>query len=269
MHPLPRRSFCCAFWFGLLATAGGLHGVPAVEAWTEILNSAPKRVLRTKLDADATREARLAVGAAWMSLQPTTDENLAQAERYFAELTQGDDEIAAQAGYLQARLWQLHYLQPDYVRAAELYAQLAEKQPASHWAQLGLVKLGLLKLYVLPAVKDRMAAAEQILAQIEVAAMQRDLHLQIGQAGVLLKAPLARILPHLLAADKIGGISGTAREDLVVQIGELSMRAGDLVQAQTYFKRYLQEYPNNVRAYEVAERLHEAQQLWAKREAVP
>jgi len=251
----------------LLVTATRCLGAqPTGEAWQEILNSAPKRVLKTAAGANVSREEKLAEGAAWMSLQPSTDENLAKAAGIFAELAQGDDEIAAQAAYLRARLWQLHFLQPNYARAAELFEQLAARQPESHWAQLGLVKLGMLKLYVLPDVPDRIAAAEEILTRITEPELQRDLHLQIGQAGVLLKEPLERFLPHLVAADQIGGISGTAREDLIVQIGELSMRAGLPEQAQKYLELYLKEFPNNVRAYAVAERLAEARQLLAGKE---
>jgi len=132
----------------------------------------------------------------------------------------------------------------------------------------------MLKLYVLnidAAVgADRLASAEALMQRIHEPALQRDLHLQIGQAGVVLKQPLPRILPHLVAADQAGGISGTAKEDLVVQIGELSLRAGLLEQSKDYFERYLQTYPDNLRAYAVARRLEETnRQLAAKREAQP
>lgn len=230
---------------------------PAEKAWSEILDSDPKRVLKQPAGAYAPRETQLAEGVAWMSLQPATDDNMAKAERILARLAEGDDAIAAQAGYLQGRLWQLHYLQPDYAKAAGFYAKLAERQPQSHWAQLGLVKLAMLKLYVLPEKGDRIAAAEAILQRVHERDLQRDLHLQIGQAGVVLKQPIPRFLSHLVAADEIGGVSGTAREDLIVQIGELSFRAGLKAQAKTYFERYLREYPDNVRAYAVRERLAE------------
>lgn len=242
------------------------------QAWSSLANSRPKDVLRNIDGSDASRPARLARAAAWMSLQPATDENMRVAAETFAELAAGNDEIAAEAAYLLARLHQLHYLEPDYAKAAELYRDLATRQPQSHWAQLGLVKLAMLKLYVLPdttaADADRLAPAESLLAQIREPLLQRDLHLQIGQAGVALKQPLRRLVPHLVAADRIGGISGTAREDLIAQIGELSRRAGLLEQAQEYFERYLREYPSNVRAYLVRLKLAEVNQCRAK-EAAP
>ncbi|MFZ9681759.1 MAG: hypothetical protein ACO3DQ_00930 [Cephaloticoccus sp.] len=255
--PLPWLRLRGFLWLGALVAAGWspARATAAGDAWAEILASQPGRVLKTPAGPDASREARLADGVAWLSLQPNTDVSLARAEKQFAALAEGDDDLAAQAVYLRARLHQLHYLQPDYGRAAELFEQLAARWPDSHWAQLGLVKLGLLKLYALPADGDPIAAAEAVLARISDEALQRDLHLQIGQAGVVLKAPLDRLLPHLVAADRIGGISGTAREDLIVQIGELSRRAGQLEQARVYFERYLREYATNVRAYTVQRRL--------------
>lgn len=184
-----------------------------------------------------------------------------QAEQLLVQLIDGDDEIAEQAAYLQARIYQLHLKQPDYPKAAELYRALAARRPQSHWAQLGLVKLALLKLYVLPdstaAGADRLAPAEALLPQIHEPLLQRDLHLQIGQAGVILKQPLPRFVPHLEAAARAGGIAGTAGEDLVIQVGELSYRAGFLRQARDYFERYLKEYPTNVRAYAATQRIAE------------
>lgn len=257
--PLPWLRLRGSLWLAAAVVAGvfPVRATAARDAWTEILANQPNRVLKTPAGPEASREARLADGVAWLSLQPTTDDSLARAEKQFAALAEGDDEIAAQAIYLQARLHQLHYLQPNYARAAELFEKLATRWPDSHWAQLGWVKLGLLKLYALPAEGDRITAAEAVLARVTDEALRRDLHLQIGQAGVVLKAPLPRFLPHLVAADRIGGISGTAREDLIVQIGELSRRTGQLEQAKVYFERYLREYATNVRAYTVQRRLED------------
>ena len=53
----------------------------------------------------------------------------------------------------------------------------------------------------------------------------------------------------------------------MVQIGELSLRAGLLEQSKEYFERYLKEYTENGRAYAVARRLEETnRQLAAAKE---
>jgi hypothetical protein len=262
-------------WCGvglLLAWPAAGRAEPAAaeltRAWTALTNCRPQDVLRI-LDAhSASRPEQLAWAAAQISVQPATDDHMRAAERVLERLAQGDDELAAAATYLRARVYQLHLAQPDFPRAAELYRELAARQPASHWAQLGLVKLAMLKLYVLPdaavAGTDRLAPAEALLAQIHEHRLQRDLHLQIGQAGVVFKLPLARLLPHLVAADRIGGISGTAHEDLIVQVTVLSLRAGLAAQAREYGERYLREYPTNVRAWTIKRLVAEANQRLAK-----
>ncbi|MEO6873398.1 MAG: tetratricopeptide repeat protein [Opitutaceae bacterium] len=252
-----------------LLAAGAASSADLNEAWLAIANSHPKDALRKLDESDPARAVQLARAVALMAQQSATDDNVRAAEKIFVELATGNDEPADEAAYLQARLYQLHYVQPDYAKAAELYQALAQRHPRSHWAQLGLVKLALLKLYVVPdttaAGSDRLAPAEALLAQISDPLLQRDLNLQIGQAGVALKQPLARFLPHLVAADRVGGITATAREDLIVQIGVLSMRAGDWAQAKKYFERYLVEFPNNVRAYDVKLNLDDAIRHLAKR----
>jgi hypothetical protein len=251
-----------------LAGAAAPASAELTRAWTALTNSRPQDVLRILEAESASRPEQLAWAAAQISVQPATDDHMRAAERVLERLAQGDDELAAAAAYLRARLYQLHLAQPDYPRAAELYRELAARQPSSHWAQLGLVKLAMLKLYVLPdatvAGSDRLAPAEVLLAQIHEPLLQRDLHLQIGQAGVALQQPLARLLPHLVAADRIGGISGTAQEDLIVQVTVLSLRAGLAAQTKEYGERYLREYPTNVRAWTIRRLVVEANQRLAK-----
>ena len=184
-----------------------------------------------------------------------------EADAVLKVLEQGTDDLAAEAAYLRARIYQLHLNEPDFAKAAQLYTDLAGRQPQSHWAQLGLVKLGLLKLYLLPDSKeptaDRLSAAEALLPRIREPLLRRDLALQIGQAGIILHQPQARFLPHLIAADRVGGLTGNAREDLIIQIGVLSERGGDWSTAREYFERYLAEYPTNIRAFTVRKKLGE------------
>lgn len=244
-----------------------LPAATPAEAWRALADSRPQDALRLLKSLPAGREAQLIEALALIHQQPVTDEALRQAELILVALAAGDDDFALQAHYLQARLHQVHYAQPDPARAAELYAALIARRPASHWAQLARVKLAMLHLYVLPAPggpEARLAQAEALLGQLAEPALQRDLHLQIGQAGVHHGLPPARVLPHLRAADRIGGAPGVAQEDLVIQIAELSFRAGDLATARAYFERYLREYAVNPRCFTVRHRLRELEAQAAK-----
>jgi len=226
-----------------------------------------------QLKGPADRERRLAEAVVAMDYQPVTQGRLRDAAAVLSELATGDDAIAAEAAYLEARMYQLHFQQADHARAAQLYRALADRQPQSHWAQLGLVKLGLLLLYSLPeptAPADRIAAAAALLPRITEPELVRDLQLQLGRAGTFYDQPIDTVLPRLLAADHIGGLIGQAREDLIVAIGELSMRAGHYAQARAYFERYEREYTYNMRLVTVRYRLEQLAAIEAKaREGKP
>lgn len=220
-----------------------------------------------------TREQTFAQAVIAVDYQPVTPDRLRAAETAFEELARGSDEIAAAAAYMQARLYQVHYQQPDYGRAAALYRALADRHPDSHWAQLGLVKLGLLLLYTLPepaASAERIAAATALLARIHEEKLQRDLHLQIAHAGTFYEQPLDTVLPHLVEVNRIGGLVGQVPEDLAVALGELSLRAGHYAQARAYFEAYLRDFTPNLRSVTVRQRLVDLAALEAKaKEARP
>jgi len=253
---------------GPLLAAGAVPPTDHDAAWRALANNRPQDVLRQLRRETDARADRLAWAAGRMGMQPSSDDNMREAEAVLAELARGPDELGAEAAYLRARIYQLHLTEPDFPKAATLYAELAERQPHSHWAQLGLVKLGMLKLYLLPdssdPAADRLAPAEALLARITEPLLRRDLDLQIGQAGIALHQPLARYLPHLIAAERVGGITGTAGEDLLVQIGVLSERGGDWGRAREYFERYLAAYPTNVRAFNIRQKLKEVNRRLAQ-----
>jgi tetratricopeptide (TPR) repeat protein len=219
-----------------------------------------------RIKGPSTRERKFAEAVIAIDHQPVTQDRLREAEATLADLARGDDEIAPAAAYLQARMHQIHFQQQDYARAAALYRALAERHPHSHWAQLGLVKYGLLLLYALPeptTSPGRIAAAAALLPRLEEKELVRDLHLQLGRAGTFYEQPLETVLPHLVAADTIGGLIGQAKEDLIVMIGELSLRAGNYPQSRAYFERYLRDYTYNLRLVTVRRRLEELTALEA------
>ena len=239
------------------------------EAWRLMANQLPRDAYAELggIKGAPTREQALAGAVVAVDYQPVTPDRLQTAEAVFAQLAAGTDEVADTAAYMQARMYQVHFQQPDYARAASLYQALAEKHPESHWAQLGLVKLGLLTLYTLPepvAPADRVAAAEALLPRIHDEKLRRDLHLQIGRACNHYGLSLDRALVHLKEVDRIGGLVGQMPEDLAVQLGELSLRAGHYADARMYFERYLRDFTPNLRSVTVKRRLEDLAALEAK-----
>ncbi|MEO5994280.1 MAG: hypothetical protein ABIP92_12120, partial [Arthrobacter sp.] len=195
-----------------------------------------------------------------MDAQPVTEPGLRQVEARLAELARGDDEIADASAYLMGRLYQAHYFTPDYARAAQEYERLATKSPGSYWAQLGLVKLALLRLFLLPEpVKPaaRVAAAEALLPRITRPELQRDAHIVIGRAGLFHGEPVDTVLAHLMEADRIGGLTLLKRGELQIQIGELSRREGRWEQARVYFQRFVDENDVDGRVHTVKVKLEE------------
>lgn len=239
------------------------------EAWQFMANQLPRDAYARldRIKGTPTREQALATAVVAVDYQPVTQDRLHDAEAVFAELARGDDEVADTAAYMQARLYQVHFQQPDYVRAAALYRALAARHPASHWAQLGLVKLGLLELYTLPepaAPAERIAAATALLGRIHEEKLQRDLHLQIAHAGTFYEQSLELVLAHLKEVDRIGGLVGQVPEDLAIELGELSLRAGHYADARRYFEAYLRDFTPNLRSVTVRRRLEDLAALEAK-----
>jgi len=207
-----------------------------------------------------SREAAFAEAVVLMDSQPVTDGGLREVAERLGELARGDDEIAQASAYLTGRLYQAHFFTPDYGRAAQEYARLAEQHPLSYWAQLGLVKLALLKLYLLPEPAEpaaRVAAAEALLPRLTIPDLRRDAHIVIGRASLFHAQPMAGVLAHLVEADRIGGLTGLKRVELQLQIAELSRREGRWEQARVYFQRFVDENDVDARVHTVKVKLEE------------
>ena len=249
---------------GLVCIGSGARAADAdvTAAWELVgrhqANDALAGLKKTRGPVD--REAAFAAAVVRMDAQPVTAAGLKQVEAQLSELARGSDEIAAASAYLVGRLYQAHFFPADFARAAQQYGQLADKHPASYWAQLGRVKLILLLLYVLPEPSEptaRIAAAEAQLARLTLPDLQRDAHIAIGRAQLFHGQPLAGVLSHLLAADRIGGLTGLKRVEFQLQIAELSLREKQWEQARVYFQRFLDENEVDGRIYTVKAKLAE------------
>ncbi|MEY3773751.1 MAG: hypothetical protein RLZZ129_531 [Verrucomicrobiota bacterium] len=228
------------------------------EAWRKVAGHLYTEAGLALRGAEASRERELAAAVLLAAQQPTTDERLRTVERRLRELAEPDDAVSAAALYLAGRLHQVHFSRPDYARAAEYFGQLADRFPDSHWAQLGLVKLGLLQLYMLPepgGPEARLAKAVALLPRLTIPQLRRDLLIVIARTRIFYEQPLDDVLNDLLAADAIGGLTGPALGEFLLQIAELSLRAGHLRQSRDYFTRYLGLNTADPRAYTANERL--------------
>lgn len=256
----------CCTWIilsGVSCTpAVGNAATELVTVWNYVAHSQPAeaRAALRLVESIGLRDQTLADVIVALTRLPITGDRLRELDMALTGLSTGSDDISAQALYLRARLHQVHAAPSNHARAGELYRELAKRHPASHWAQLGLVKLGLISLYALPEpadAADRLAGVAALLDALTEPALRRDLQMQIGWAGLFYDRPLDEVLPHLIAAEQEGGLFGLIPEDLVLQIGELSLRAGHVEQARSYFERFLREYPVSLRRYNVEQRLLE------------
>ncbi len=244
------------------------------EVWANAADSLSieARVALKKTSGVDERTKALATVVLGLARPPISTGDWDDLEPVLARLATGDDTIAARAQFLRARMYQVHMSTPDYDRAEELYRELAERWPGSHWAQLGYVKLGLVKLYALPEPSDsgeRMRRVEALLSEIHEPTLQRDLRLQMGRAGMFHKRPLDEVLSHLIAAEAIPGMMGITPEELKIQIGELSFRAGHLEQAKRYFEEFLATYPSNTRRFNVRQQLKKVRAALGEKEGAP
>lgn len=229
------------------------------EAWRNVAGHLYTEAGLALRGAEASRERELAEAVLLAAQQPTTDERLRTVERRLQELaSSADDAVSAAALYLAGRLHQVHFARADHARAADYFERLASRFPDSHWAQLGLVKLGLLQLYMLPepgGQEARLAKADALLPRLTIPQLRRDLLIVIARTRIFYEQPLDDVLDDLLAADAIGGLTGPALGEFLLQIAELSLRAGHLRQARDYFTRYLGLNTADPRAYTANERL--------------
>lgn len=209
-------------------------------------------------EAATQRERDFCHAVILLDLQPLTEARLDEAETRLHQLVAaGEDELSAAARYLIARSQQLYRQRPDHAAAAQLYREVMMHPEGGPWTELARVKLALLELYVLPAANPpaRLAAARNLLNGASAAFTRRDLHRLLARATLFYDLEPKTAYEHLLAAEVIGGLQGEPHADQLVQLTELAWEFGHREQAAHYHARLAAEYPRDVRAWGLAEKL--------------
>lgn len=263
----PRTIVCLAFGVGLGLASAAANEKPTLTAvWEQVAQYFSKEAawamkdLPPAPDAATRRERDFCAAVVLLDQQPLSEARLDDAERRFKALLAADpadDDIDRASLYLLGRIAQIYRASPDVEQAAAYYRRLLGKPHPGHWAELARVKLAILELYALPAgdPPERLAAVNALLAGAHSDVGRRDLHRLAARGIMFYNLAPADALKHLLAADAIGGLTGTPAADQLVQIGELAWDTGQVDLAKKYYDRLRVEFPLDVRIYLMDRRL--------------
>lgn len=234
---------------------------PLAEAWTKLslslCNDAYRLFHDTAQKDPSSREARYGEALALMNRQPRSSGNLARAGALFTQLQAANprDGIGVAALYFEARLAQAQSAPPGGTKALALYAELTRAHPASPFAQLALIKTAGLRLYD-PGAPDgeltrRFAECEAFAPRITNRALLGQYHREMADAYQRLRRDDRDALRHLLASFPCGTPNLQGQADLEVRIGETARAVGDDATALAYYRRFLADFPNDIRAYAI------------------
>lgn len=264
--PLPLLFFGASLWLGL-PTGQAAEDEPGslVDVWLKVSTYLPKEALwelsRLSQPDDATsqRERDFCAAVVQLNQQPLSESRLDDVDTQLKTLLAANvkDEIDSASRYLLGRIVQLYRAEPDVGLAADYYRELIEHAESGNWANLARVKLAVLILYALPAADaaERISCAEALFSGANNPVAVRDLHRAMGRAVMFYNLSPADALRHLLSADEIGGLSGVASADQLVQIGELAWDTGDEALAKKYYTRLRDEFPRDPRAFLMDQRI--------------
>jgi len=223
------------------------------EAWLELKN------LPTPQDSTGQREYDFCAAVVELAQQPLSETRLDDVELRLKVLRGAglDDEIDGASRYILGRIAQIYRTTPDVTLAADYYRELIQREGPGHWSDIARVKLAVLILYALPAanITERIEQTESLIPSATDPLVARDLHRVVGRAMLFYNMSPAVALQHLLAADEIGGLTGTLGADQLVQIGELAWDTGDEELAIKYYQRLSDEYPRDPRYFLMDQRI--------------
>jgi len=261
--------------FFLLLTATAARGGELTAGWQALgayrADDAMQVFTAGAQSANPTvaREGRFGRGMALLTKQPVTSGQIDEARRLFAELADsGTDDPAQGARFFLGRIAQHHQETPDAAEAARQFRRLIAEHERSVWAQSALSRLALLQLYALdPALspEQRIAETEKLLAHAHVPPAEGELHIALAEAIFFYRLPAQAALPHLLAAERLGGYDRVGRADVLLQIAELSRLSGQKAQAAKFYHLFLNENPRDTANYNARMHLAEVEGPGASR----
>lgn len=229
---------------------GGASGADLSGVWGDAARGLVNDAYRQFEKAGTHREAQLGLAVTLVNVQPKTSANIERAAAIL-EVLRGNDELGITATYYLARLEQVHRFTPDPGKALERYDQLYREHPGHPLAQMGVVKAALLRLYITRLPFEEVEATGVKLSDPDAV---RDFHLVLADAAGRLGLSDEQALKHLLAAEQAGLAKRKTAGDVWIRIGELARLSGKRDLAARYYGKFLEDFPNDQRAFLVRER---------------
>jgi len=164
-------------------------------------------------------------------------------------------EAGIAARYLLGRLRQIE----EGIGEPPEFTALLNEHPQHPLAQLAAVKVILQRLYAdgSETPEARLQAAEQLGRGVTLPALRCDFHQAMGEAYIFYGDRREPALRHLRAAEALGIPSAAARANVLVQIGELARLTGDGAVAGWSYRKFLADFPRDLRQQIVRDRLAE------------
>ncbi len=252
------------FFIGLSLTVPALAAEPTPDAapWDQTALGLFQDAHRAFAALPASdREARFGEAVTLINLQPKTDGNLDGAAELLTEVaaTDATDDLGISARYFLARIAQVHRFEPDIPTALVYYRELSTLDSSHPLAQRAVVQLALIDLFVpdLPPVdlRARYDALQVRGRSLTDPAARRDFHLVMGTVALRFDLGEDLALDHLLAADAAGVVRAGTRRDNFIRIAELARRLHRNELAATYYTRFLEDFPRDIRRLTISERL--------------
>jgi tetratricopeptide (TPR) repeat protein len=210
-----------------------------------------------------SRENRLGAALSLLQMRARTPGHIAEAGRLLATLQREnpDDDTGIGAAYYLARIAQVHSFTPDRAAAISGYRALLAAHPDHHYAQLAAPKLAILLLYddVPPDEWDRrVRQIEALLPRLTAPEAVRDTRLTLAMAYLRLRNDPAHAYPLFSSCLGAGSITRTPRLNAVLVLAAESARqVGKPAEAAGYYARFLEEFPQDVKADEIRRRLYQ------------
>jgi hypothetical protein len=177
----------------------------------------------------------------------------AELEALVAESPAAEPGIAAR--YLLGRLRQIE----EGIGEPPEFTALLGEHPQHPLAQLAAVKVIQRRLYAdgPETPEARLQAAEQLGRGVVLPALLGDFHQAMGDAYIFYGDRHEPALRHLRAAEALGIPSAAARANVLVQIGELARLTGNGAVAEWSYRKFLADFPRDLRQQIVRDRLVE------------